>query len=156
MSRSGADLALLLLGGYRKLVDAAIQELSARGYQDFRPVHDFAMRSIASGADSASDLGRRMSVTKQAAAKTIAVLIQRGYITRTDDPSDARRKRLEVTDLGWEVMHEGEAIFNQLRSDWEAAVGRDGLAALEAQLDEFVGDSHVRPDDPGWVSHGLG
>ena len=51
-------LALLLLGGHRALVDAAMVELAARGYDDFRPVHDFAMRAIAAGADSASDLDR--------------------------------------------------------------------------------------------------
>jgi hypothetical protein len=58
MSRSGADLALLLLGGFRSLVDAAIAELALRGYEDVRPVHDFAMRAIAAGADNASELGR--------------------------------------------------------------------------------------------------
>ena len=47
MSRSGADLALLLLGGFRTLVDGAMVELAARGYDDFRPTHEFAMRAIA-------------------------------------------------------------------------------------------------------------
>ena len=99
MSRSGADLALLLLGGFRSLVDTATAELAARGYEDVRPVHDFAMRAIASGADNASELGRRLSVSKQAAAKTIAVLQERGYVTRDTDPRDGRRKRLQVTAL---------------------------------------------------------
>ena len=46
MSRSGADLALLLLGGFRSLVDTATAELARRGYEDVRPVHDFAMHSF--------------------------------------------------------------------------------------------------------------
>ena len=78
MSRSGPELALLLMGSYRKLVDAAVHELAARGYDDVRPMHDFAMRAIASGADNASELGRRLSVSKQAAAKTVALLVDRG------------------------------------------------------------------------------
>ena len=49
MSRSGANLALLLLGGFRSLVDTAIAELALRGYEDVVPVHDFAMRAIAAG-----------------------------------------------------------------------------------------------------------
>ena len=69
MSRSGADLALLLLGGFRSLVDGATAELARRGYEDVRPVHDFAMRAIAAGAGNASELGRRLSVSRQAAAK---------------------------------------------------------------------------------------
>ncbi|CUR58751.1 MarR family transcriptional regulator [metagenome] len=155
MTRSGADLALLLLGSYRKLVDAAVRELAVEGFEDVRPSHDFAMRAIASGADSASDLGRRMSVSKQAAAKTIAVLVQRGYVTTGDDPRDARKKRLQVTSLGWEVMHRGEAIFNRLRDDWEATIGPRRLAELEERLAAFVGDETVHLDAPGWVSQEL-
>lgn len=155
MSRSGADLALLLLGSYRRLVDAAVLELTARGYPDVRPAHEFAMRAIASGAHSASELGRRMSVSKQAAAKMLAVLLERGYVARGGDPDDARRKRLQVTARGVDLMRQGEAIFDELRADWERQLGARQLAALEAQLTTLVGDAPVRLDAPGWVAHDL-
>src|SRR5471030_127559 len=127
MSRSGADLALLLLGGFRVLVDDAIVELAKRGYDDVRPVHDFAMRAIGAGADNTSELGRRLAVSKQAAAKTVAVLQQRGYVTREPDPHDARRKRLQVTSRGFNVLRQGEAIFDELRTQWERQIGRTQL-----------------------------
>lgn len=150
MPRSGADLALLLLGGYRALVDAAMAELAARGYDDFRPAHEFAMRAVAAGADSASDLGRRMAVSKQAAAKTIAVLVERGYVSRDPDPDDARRKRLQVTPLGYEVLRQGEAVFEELRGSWEQQIGVSELATLEARLATLVGDRVVHAEAPGW------
>jgi hypothetical protein len=56
VARSGADLALLLLGGFRALADAASVELAARGHEKIRPVHDFAIRTIDAGADTASEL----------------------------------------------------------------------------------------------------
>ncbi|MFD7311091.1 MarR family winged helix-turn-helix transcriptional regulator [Promicromonospora sp. NPDC059942] len=149
MTRSGADLALLLLGGYRTLVDTVAAELAAGGHDDVRPVHDFAMRAIADGADNASELGRRLAVSKQAAAKTIAVLLERGYVRRGTDPQDARRKRIEVTPLGWEVMHRGEAIFDSLREDWARRIGAEELATLERQLGALVGDTPVSPDAAG-------
>jgi DNA-binding MarR family transcriptional regulator len=155
MSRSGADLALLLLAGYRSLVEDATSELAARGYDDFRPAHEFAMRAIASGADSASSLGRRLSVSKQAAAKTIAVLVEREYVESTSDPHDARRKRLVVTPRGREVMSEGEAIFEALYAQWTQALGAPALADLEANLARVVGDRVVNPDSPGWVAQEL-
>jgi len=37
------------------------------------------MRAIASGAENASELGRRLSVSKQAAAKAIALLEEQGF-----------------------------------------------------------------------------
>ena len=156
MSRSGADLALLLLGCYRKLIDATVLELAARGFEDVRPVHEFALRAIDSGADNASELGRRMSISKQAAAKTIATLLERGYVARGADPADGRRKRVEVTPLGFEVMRQGEAILNDLRAEWELQLGRKELALLEAQLASLVGDSPVRIEAPGWVAQDPG
>ena len=155
MSRSGADLALLLLGGFRALVDDAIVELAHRGYEDVRPTHDFAMRAIAGGADNASELARRLSVSKQAAAKTVAVLQERGYVAREADPLDARRKRLHVTALGFEVMREGEAIFDELRDKWSQQIGPDELERLESHLATLVGVSTVRFDSPGWIAHSL-
>ncbi len=156
MSRSGADLALLLLGGFRALVDDATDELAQRGYRDVRPVHDFAMRAIAAGADDATQLGRRLSVSKQAAAKTIALLQERGYVTRETDPRDARRKRLEVTDLGFEVLRQGEEIFDELRDRWQRRIGSAELERLEKNLTELVGTSPIRFDMPGWMMRDLG
>jgi DNA-binding MarR family transcriptional regulator len=155
MPRSGADLALLLLGGYRTLVDAAVAELADRGFADVRPAHDFAMRAIQAGADTASDLGRQMSVTRQAAAKTIDVLLERGYVTREADLADGRRNRLAVTPLGAEVMRQGEAVFGNLRRRFERQIGKDKLKAFEEHLRLLVGETPLRLDAPGWVAHAL-
>ena len=156
MSQSGAELARLLLGSYRKLVDAVILELAARGYEDVRPVHEFSMQAIAAGADTASELARRMSVSKQAAAKTITVLLARGYVARDTDPLDPRRKRIQVTPLGFEVMRQGAAIFDELRDQLERRLGERELALLEAQLTTLVGDSPVDLKAPGWVAQDAG
>jgi DNA-binding MarR family transcriptional regulator len=152
MSRSGADLALLLLGGYRTLVDAAMADLAAGGYEDFRPVHDFTMRAVIAGAQTASDVGRRTGVSKQAAAKTLTVLREHGYVSSEPDPQDGRRKRLQVTPLGLEVLAHGEAAFERLRADWEHRLGAAELARVEASLATVVGDRAVRVDAPGWVA----
>lgn len=156
MSRSGADLALLLLGGFRKMADRATAELAARGYPDVRPVHDFALQAILSGADNASELGRRMSVTKQSAAQTIAVLEERGYVRRLPDTQDRRRMRLEVTARGHAMQREGAVIFDDLRKQWESRVGADTVKQLEGALRQLVGDEPVQLDTPGWLIQDLG
>ncbi|HWC24646.1 MAG TPA: MarR family transcriptional regulator [Flexivirga sp.] len=156
MSRSGADLALLLLGGFRSLVDAAGTELADRGYDDVRPVHDFAIRAIADGADSASELARRLSITKQSAAKTIGVLQERGYVARDPDPHDARRKRLQVTERGFELLRQGEAIFETLRDQWAQRIGADELQGIEDHLRTLVGPQPVRFDTPAWIARDVG
>ncbi|GIF20329.1 MarR family transcriptional regulator [Paractinoplanes tereljensis] len=147
---------MLLLGGFRTLVDAATAELARRGHEDVRPVHDFAMRAIADGADTAAELSRRLSIAKQSAAKTIAVLEERGYVAGATDPRDARRKRLVVTELGFEVLRTGEAIFEELRGQWAQQIGAPELELLEKQLAALVGAVPVRFDTPGWITRDLG
>jgi DNA-binding MarR family transcriptional regulator len=139
MSRSGADLALLLLGGFRFLAEEATERLDARGHPGVRPAHDFALRAIEAGARSVSEVGRRTSVSKQAAAKTVAFLEESGYVLRSPDPGDGRRAHLEVTDRGHSLMREGEAVFDELRTQWEALVGRDRIADVQDALQRLLG-----------------
>lgn len=150
MSRRGGDLALLLLAGFRTMADRGAAELALLGYEDVRPVHDFALHSILAGADSASELGKAMSVSKQAAAKMIALLEARGYLTRLADPADKRRIRLQVTERGLTMLREGEAIFDRLRTQWEQQVGTDAVAELERTLAAYVGPNVISIDSPGW------
>lgn len=151
MARSGPELALLLLGGFRKLTDAAIAELGRRGYEDVRPVHAFTMRAIVAGATNASELGRRLSVTKQAAAKTIAVLEERGYVVH-ETPTNGGRAHLRVTDEGAKMLRTGESIFNDLRRNWEQTIGVAQLERFESLLTTLVGPSAIRSDTTGWLA----
>jgi DNA-binding MarR family transcriptional regulator len=139
MSRGGADLALLLLGGFRFMAEEATDRLAARGHPGVRPAHDFALRAVAAGADSVSEVGRRTSVSRQAAAKTVSFLEESGYVLRSADPGDARRARLAVTDRGHSLMREGEAVFDELRSEWESQVGRDRISNLQDALLRLLG-----------------
>lgn len=131
---SGAELALMLLGGFHTMVDEVHVELAKRGHDGVRPAHEFALRAVDAGADTASELGRRLSVTKQAAAQTIAALEEFGYVNREPDPGDARRKRLRVTPRGHELMAIGGALFDDVRSRWEVRIGPEQLHTLETQL----------------------
>jgi len=100
--------------------------LAARGYDDVRPANVFAIRAIASGADTASELARTLTVSKQAAAQTITVLRERGYVARAVDPNDARRKRLQVTDHGFK----GEMRLARRSCNVECETGRRSRRAV--------------------------
>jgi DNA-binding MarR family transcriptional regulator len=126
----GAELAQLLLAGFRSLADEVTRELQVRGHPGVRPAHEFALRAIDAGADTASELGRRLSVSKQAAAQNLAVLERLGYVEREPDPSDARRKRLKVTPHGYDMMAVGGAVLDEVRERWLAELGPH-LSAVE-------------------------
>jgi DNA-binding MarR family transcriptional regulator len=147
---SGPELALLLLGGFRSMVEDGQAELSARGFPDVRPVHEFAIRAIAEGGDSASELARRLGVSKQATAKTIVALEERGYVERAADEADGRRRRLSVTAKGEELLTVGAEIFDDLRARWAKQIGRKRLEELEATLEDLGIETRPRFDSAGW------
>lgn len=152
----GANLALLLLGGFRHLAGATEAELSRRGFPGISATNEFALRAIAGGAGSAGELGRALRVSKQAAAKMIKLLEERGYVGRADDPKDARRKLVAVTERGMASMREGEGIMDELRAEWRRTVGADNLARLESDLIKLLGSRPVDLDAPGSTGDGAG
>lgn len=145
----GADLALLLLGGFQSMVDEVVAELDRRGHPGVRAAHEFALRAIADGADTASALGRALSVSKQAAAKTIATLERLGYVELAPDPHDARRKRIRVTDRGHEMVAVGATLFDEVRDRWATRIGAAQLDALQDGLATLVGDREPPLTEPG-------
>ncbi len=148
MERSaGAALALLLLRGFRTMVDDVSSGLAHRGHAGVRPADEFALRAVAEGADTASELARRLSVTKQAAAQRIAVLAQLGYVERDLDPADARRKRLRVTARGHEMMSIGGTLLDEVRERWAADIGPTRLADVEAHLTRLTAGTAIPVDD---------
>ncbi|WP_377273629.1 MarR family winged helix-turn-helix transcriptional regulator [Peterkaempfera sp. SMS 1(5)a] len=157
MARSpGAELALLLLGGFQSMVDEVHGELASRGHEGVRAGHEPALRAIDEGADTAAELGRSLSVSKQAAAKTIAALERLGYVEREADPSDARLKRLRVTACGHDMMTLGAALFTEVRDRWAAQIGAEQLDALEAHLTRLTKNRRPSTQDLARLHEDLG
>ena len=67
--RPGFALPLLLLQGFRVLVDAVNVELAQQGHPDVRPVHGFVLQAIGADGATAAELGGRLGVSKQAASR---------------------------------------------------------------------------------------
>ena len=152
MPRSGADLALLLLGGFRALAEAGSVELAAHGYERIRPIHDFALHSILAGVDTASALARELGITKQAVAKTVAFLETEGYVSGEIDERDTRRHRFTLTDRGQDLVRTGQRVFDELRDRWAERIGVAELEQLEAALVDLGIQVPTRLDAPGWIS----
>ncbi|HEY3472878.1 MAG TPA: MarR family winged helix-turn-helix transcriptional regulator [Amycolatopsis sp.] len=148
----GYELPFLLFGGFRTLIDRLHAELARRGHPDVRPSYGFAMQAIGVQGATASEIGRRLGVSKQAAGKTVERLEALGYAERADDPDDARRKIVRLTAHGVDALRKSAEIFDDLRADWARAVGAERIGALEADLRKVVGPAAYRLDAAGWFS----
>lgn len=148
--RPGFLLPLHLLQGFRVLIDALHAELARQGHPDVRPVHGFVLQALGADGATAVELGNRLGVTKQAAAKHVETLERMGYVRRAADPSDARRKPIRLTERGHDCLERSARIFDALRADWVAQLGADRVRALEDDLSTVAGGS-LRTDLPGWL-----
>lgn len=131
---AGPDLATLLIAAFQSMIDQVTEDLARHGHPDVRASHEFAMRAILAGADSAVDLARSLSISRQGAAKTIAALEERGYVARESNPKDARRKHLVLTSRGHEMLALGGEILNGIHARWENLVGAESLKSLTRSL----------------------
>jgi biotin operon repressor len=106
---------------------------------------------------AAVELGRRLGVTKQAAAKYIEQLERLGYLYRAADAADGGRKLVRRTDVGHDVLARSAAIFDDLRTGWAITLGEDRLAALEHDLREVTCGALFQIDAPvvRWQVSGL-
>ena len=147
---AGFELPLLLFAGFRAIIDELHAELARRGHPDLRPAHGFAMQAIGIGGTTATEAGRRLGVSKQAAGKTIDRLAELGYVQRLDDTADRRRKLVRLTPRGIEALTLSAFIFGQIRDRWAAELGAARLADLEASLATMAPGEMFRLDVPGW------
>src|SRR5476649_2044731 len=82
-SEGDASVVITAFGvAVRRVLSARTRPLL--GHPDARPLHGFALQAIGSGS-SISELGRRLGVSKQAAAKTASSVVRLGYASRAAD-----------------------------------------------------------------------
>jgi DNA-binding MarR family transcriptional regulator len=148
----GFELPLLLFAGFRTLIDDLHAELVQRGHPAVRPAYGFAMQAVGVQGATASDIGRRLGVSKQAAGKTVDRLEALGYVERFDDPRDARRRLIRLTARGIDSLRQSAEIFDELRARWAATLGEGRLREMEAALRTVAPNAGFPIDVPGWFS----
>ena len=144
------SLSALVLAAGNALVDGIQAGVVKRGFTDVRPAHGFALQAIGLRGATATETGRRLGISKQAAGKTIDRLEELGYVQRAGDDADRRRKLARLTPRGVEVLALSAMIFDDIRSRWAGTLGADRLAGLEAGLRTMVPGETFRLDVPGW------
>jgi DNA-binding MarR family transcriptional regulator len=150
--RFGFELPLLLASAFRALVDGLHDQLAERGHPDARPIHGFALQAIGPDGATVSELGRRLAVSKQAAAKTAVSLERLGYVVRDRHPTDARAVRLRRSPRGEELLALSAEIFGQLRAGLMHQLGDARVQALEDDLEQIAGHGTANLRDmPGWL-----
>lgn len=123
-------MPFLLTTAFRGLVEAVHADLAEVGYPGIQARHGFAMQAIGTGCTSV-ELGQRLGVSKQAAAKTAGALEDLGLVERVRDPSDRRALIVEPTSKGLDMLRKSAESFQAHLTAWRT---RSGDAAMDTTL----------------------
>lgn len=149
---AGFELPLLLFAGFRAIIDDLHHELARQGHPDVRPAYGFALQAVGRDGATASEIGRRLGVSKQAAGKTVERLEGLGYVERVEDPQDGRRKLVRLTARGTDVLVKSAEGFDRLHAEWVRMLGEGQVRAMEDGLRAMVPASAFRLDAAGWFT----
>lgn len=148
---SADDLAMpfLLMGAFRVLVDAVHGQLAQNGFPGIRAHHGFALQAIGPGCTSV-ELGDRLGVSKQAAAKTAKSLEDMGLVERRTNDRDRRERTLIVTRRGRTLLDLSAAAFRREVGAWRAMTGDDRVDATLTLLSTVGRGGRSHTDLSDW------
>ncbi|HEY9293773.1 MAG TPA: MarR family transcriptional regulator [Microlunatus sp.] len=151
MSEPGWRVVVLLAGAFRDGIDALHSELAEQGHPEARPLHGFALQAIGPDGCTINELGQRLGVSKQAAAKTAAGLEGAGYVVRGSVPGDRRAVLLRRTSLAEDFLTASAAGFERVMDRWRRRLGVARFDAMVEALADVAGERPVG-DLPGWLT----
>jgi DNA-binding MarR family transcriptional regulator len=126
----------------RLLTEGAHSRLAQLGHPGTRPAYAFAFQAIGAGGTTAGELARALGITKQAAAKMTDELEHAGYVARTPDPGDGRRKRIVLTHRAIDFLGVSAAEFDAITEQWRKMLGEQRFGRLMDELEVLVRASH--------------
>jgi DNA-binding MarR family transcriptional regulator len=130
----GSELMTLLVGAVRGISQVFTDRMTAAGFDDVRPTHGFALTLVGEHGTTATELGRRLGMTKQSAGEVVTHLARHGYVERRPDPEDRRARRITLTTRGRECVEIIWAELAEIQGAWADAVGETGLEELTTGL----------------------
>lgn len=124
-----------LLYATRGTYTEAIQRAQAKiGCADVPSSGEFALSAMEWSGASLESVIHLLGVTKQAAGQTVDILVDRGYLERTRDPSDRRKVNLSLTDRGRAAGRAARSAIEQVDRDLRARVGLSNIAHARTTL----------------------
>jgi DNA-binding MarR family transcriptional regulator len=123
--------------GYQRRLD---QEMAANGFGD-RGFPDGRVLRFCSrtGESTISQIGRELEITRQGAAKIVARLRERGYLSVQASASSRREKTVTLTRRGVEYLEAHRAAARRIEAEVAAGVGAEGFESLTRLLEALGG-----------------
>jgi DNA-binding MarR family transcriptional regulator len=128
-----------------QLVEGVQNGVAQAGFDDVRPVHGFAFALLAGAPATTAQLAAHLGITKQATSELVQYLVDRGYVTRIQDPTDRRARLLVLTDRGEQCTRAAQAAATRTVEAWERPLSPRQIAVLRDALAAAADPGPLRP-----------
>ncbi|MER5265810.1 MarR family winged helix-turn-helix transcriptional regulator [Actinosynnema sp. NPDC002837] len=144
-------VSMLFARTFRAMTDRFHERLADRDLEPLRPAHGYVFRYLAAQPSAtAVDLAAHLGVSKQAATKTVAELVDWGYVRRTPHPTDRRAQALTLTGKGQDYLRFADALWSELEDEFASVVGAERLAVLREALQTYLAAADAEGIRPVW------
>lgn len=140
-------LGRLLAMALATVIDELHERLAGAGWPRVRPMWGFVLLALRDRPRNIGEVGELLGVTKQAAAKVVASLVDEGLVERREDPGDRRAAVLGLTPDGRRFLADAEAAYEAIEDGWAQVAGRRDVAALRRAV-TVVLRSRYGPQEP--------
>ena len=140
-------LGRLLAMALAAVIDELHERLAGVGWPRVRPMWGFVLLALRDRPRNIGEVGELLGVTKQAAAKVVASLVDEGLVERRQDPGDRRAAVLGLTPDGHRFLADAEAAYQAIEDGWAQVAGRRDVATLRRAV-TVVLRSRYGPQEP--------
>lgn len=127
-------LARLLALSYNWMIDHLHERLEAMGWEGIRPAYGFHLLALREVPLTATELARRLGVSKQAASKLADSMVDQGLLERRADAADGRHRLLALAPRGRALLDDVERVYAELEREWAGVIGDTALSQTRQRL----------------------
>jgi DNA-binding MarR family transcriptional regulator len=131
----GPSTPTLLRTAYNVLSAAIYRGVSQAGATDMRPAHGNAMEMLAiEDGLRLTDIAARAGMAPQSMGEIVDDLVRKGYLTRREDPSDRRAKRIYLTRKGRDAAQASGVVLLEVERRISEILGTDSYQEMRRHL----------------------
>jgi DNA-binding MarR family transcriptional regulator len=124
-----------LLQAARNTYSHAVQAAQSQiGCDDFPTTGGYLVSAMHWSGASLESVIRWMGVTKQAVSQAVEMLVVRGYLERSHDPSDRRKVNLTLTERGRDAGKAARLAIERVDRELRSRLGAQKVAHARATL----------------------
>jgi DNA-binding MarR family transcriptional regulator len=124
-----------------------IQQLERKGVSNLTFSDINLLRQVPLSGIRITQLAQEVMISKQAVAKSIASLQDKGFVEVGEDPNDARARIVTYSSNGRKLLKTAVGVISEIDEGYRVCLGDERYQAFRADLDVLVKFHHSQGEE---------